>query len=148
MTLKELLDKCDRKFILKHLKKIHKRDWNTSMKNAYIDVIKTLDKIAKEGGATPDFVISVHYIKEDKVWYVSGIEPEKKHRVGLDFCPWSEWVNAHVFLSPRSPLISVEEIAANVLWEMTFHGFTEEEIENKKNMITSAWKKAVENNHF
>ena len=65
MTLKELLDKCNRRLILKHLKKIHKRDWNTSMKNAYIDVMKTLNKIAKEG-ATQTLLSLVHYIKEDK----------------------------------------------------------------------------------
>ena len=50
---------------------------------------------------------------------------------GLDFCEWGDVLSYEVHNSLE---LSDPQMVAHILWEMTFWGFTEEEVQNQKNI--------------
>ena len=58
---------------------------------------------------------------------VSGIKPGSKDSWALDFVRWERWLGMEL---SRSTLdrFSPSEVTAHCLWEMTFHGYEQEEI--------------------
>jgi len=135
MILKDILRNCDTKVVLEYLSKIYDESWNKNYhETTYLEIIEEI--VNKNDTIKPDFVISVHYTKstllEDKpYWSVSGIMPDNTTYYSLDFTSWDEWANAHLFIEPASVYISKEEVLAYVLWEMTFNGFTNEEVQKR-----------------
>jgi hypothetical protein len=55
---------------------------------------------------------------------------DQEIKYGLDFTPWEEWIAMQVDLGSLSQF-SEPEIIAHCLWEMTFHGFNQTEIQAK-----------------
>lgn len=67
-----------------------------------------------------------------------GASPEEGHkgqyhkRQGFGLCAWGDYVDSDIVVSPDAALFIgninfLEKLAAEVLWEQTFHGYTEEE---------------------
>ena len=68
------------------------------------------------------------HVVEDFV-SVYGKKPKCKDRYSIEFAPWSEWLSMTID-SKTLKEFSPAEIAAHCLWEMTFIGFDEENIED------------------
>ena len=65
---------------------------------------------------------------------VCGIEISSNELFSLSFVEWSEIINSEIF--PKTiEEFSKEEIVCHCLYEMTFYGFTMEEIRKVKNII-------------
>jgi len=71
--------------------------------------------------------------ENETYWDVSGLwltstDPEQLW--GLGYTPWNQWLSMEVN-EEQLNIISVNEYIAHCLWEMTYSGFDEEEIQNK-----------------
>jgi hypothetical protein len=82
-----------------------------------------------------DLVIKAVVEDDDHTYYhVYGLDNTDDTEYAIDFMPWSEWVNMKVpdilvVIYPK------EDIVAHCLWEMTFCGYHEEEIQAKMNEL-------------
>jgi len=80
---------------------------------------------------------------------IYGTKPKNDTvRYGMEFCPWVDWVS--MFITQESlDNFSKEDIVAGCLYEMTFFGFTEENISNElkkmEDNITELIKKREQN---
>lgn len=143
MIFRELFEKCDKKLVYEHLEKLF---FTNDKKNIEKVFSKIIDEILKKDIETkPDFVVVLSHNEENGMWSVYGYEPAKNCRFVLDYVPWVKWANAHVFLDIKSPQVSLEKIVANILYEMTYNGFSEAEIEKKKEKLLNACKDTLKN---
>lgn len=64
-----------------------------------------------------------------EVWIRRADEPEERYSLSLS--PWEEWLAIEV---PESlcEQMPAAEIAAHAIWDMTFHGWTQEEIAEER----------------
>lgn len=66
--------------------------------------------------------------------YEKDEEVIKYHKIiGFGLCPWSEYVDCDVIITPDAAVHLgstnlIEKITSEILWEQTFHGFTEESV--------------------
>ena len=60
-----------------------------------------------------------------EVWCRKAGEPEERY--GLSLAPWAEWLAVAVPTELRARMPAAE-IAAHCIWDMTFHGWTQEQI--------------------
>ena len=103
--------------------------------------------------------IVVHYVPVDDIndepyWAVSGKYPkgfpENEEWPGywaLDLVPWNIWASMQVVIEEPPPgvkLLSGAEIVALCLNEMTFHGFSQEEIQKKADYLKAVADEALE----
>lgn len=59
---------------------------------------------------------------------------------GVGFEPWSKIIDTPVIIT--APECSLEEAVAEILWEMTFYGWSEESVISKSNQIKGKLKQA------
>ena len=80
-----------------------------------------------------DMMIKVESVTDDdgeEYYNVSGYDG--KQYWGLAFTPWSEWLGMKVEYDKS---LSINQAVAHILWEMTFYGFEEEEVDFLKEEI-------------
>ena len=85
-----------------------------------------------------DIQIEIRHIKDDEEEYfeVCGIEKikdngeEKTENLAIEFTPWSEWLGMQISKVTEKNYNELE-IISHCLYEMTYAGFTEEEIQNE-----------------
>ena len=53
----------------------------------------------------------------------------------IEFEPWLEWANMEIHPKSFENVPDKSELAAHILWEMTFCGFSEKAVENQKNKL-------------
>jgi putative addiction module component (TIGR02574 family) len=63
-----------------------------------------------------------------EVWVSRKDDPE---RYGLSLSPWEEWLAVEV-PEPLRATMPAAEIAAHCIWDMTFHGWTQEQIAKER----------------
>jgi hypothetical protein len=70
-------------------------------------------------------------LNDDSCLDIYGTKPKNDSaRYGMEFCPWVDWVS--MFITQESlDNFSKEDIVAGCLYEMTFFGFTEENVSNE-----------------
>jgi hypothetical protein len=104
----------------------------------YQDYVKSLEGMKKvfdqvrtcaPAHDSKGFVISIDLVQdEEEHWYnVYGRISGEKERYALEFCLFTEWAGFTVdenLLQRMSP----QDIVSHLLWEMTFFGYTEEDI--------------------
>ncbi len=77
-------------------------------------------------------VIILHFRKEPdekKTWVdVSGKEKRKKQKLAIEFTPWSEWLGMEIEENMKWEFSNLE-ILCHCLWEMTWTGFSEKQIQ-------------------
>ena len=108
-------------------------------KEGYLEVYNKLLLMTPWEHDPDDLIIVI----EKRLWdgkdeYPStlGIDPRDKDGIkyGLELIPWNEVVSLFVSENTMSSL-KPEEIVAAVLYEITFYGFTEEDIKEFKNKL-------------
>jgi hypothetical protein len=89
--------------------------------------------------------------EEFKFFITSGVD-EEGATYGIEYVEWEKWLGMEI--SPRSYLVDEKEvkeltIAACCIWEMTFGGFTPDEIQqSRNNFIASIEQFSDVNEHF
>jgi hypothetical protein len=115
--------------------KNHSQDDIISFDILYRKAFDTL--LAKDAGRSNSFEILLQDIKSDEEDIIDVcIKDLKTEEIfALDFIPWAELVDSEVNI--REDMKNYE-ICAHILWEITFWGFTEKEIEAQKEATKNA----------
>lgn len=131
------------------LKKISFDDiWDSMIKEypnqeqCLLGYIKVHDELLElEPCKNDGMIIVVEHVKDilEDDWYysVSGIEEGKEQRYALDFIRWEYWLSYPVDIQCD---ISEAEALAHILWEMTYSGFEQKEIQDKMTKISDSVK--------
>lgn len=136
MKFYHLINSVENKDVLKKITEIY--DF-ANEPEGYKTVLETLREMKRSSFC--EFEIVVDYVTDPK-YLVAGENPyydmygrslntEDKEHYALDFESWSTWLNMNVSNDSLTKFDYVT-ILAVCLWEMTFHGYTEEEINNFK----------------
>lgn len=102
-------------------------------KEGYKNVFNKLILMTPQKHKLSDLFICVDKIKyNDEVYLdVSGKNLITEKYYGIEFCPWIKWISMFITQETLNNLTK-EEIIAACLYEMTFFGFTEDRIADKK----------------
>jgi len=95
------------------------------------------EKLKKMESEDPDMWLVIESQKSEEETYfdVSGVyknpkTEEEKYSQGIEFTPWCEWLGMEISKETLHEF-SEQEIIVHGLYEMTYVGFYEEEIQNK-----------------
>jgi hypothetical protein len=129
MTLYDLLDANEFADIEDTFASLYKKNY---VRNAvgYEEVFETLkeyDDVYRD-----EYVIFVTDVPAsenmDGYTHVNGKKPSEEHSVCLSFTPWKEWLGMEIDeVSLKN--YTGEEILCHCLWEMTFYGYNENDIQ-------------------
>ena len=94
----------------------------------YRDVLDTLAEITP---GKADFAIMLRpwHEGEGRILDVSGVHEGDPQSYGIEFCPWDEWLDADVRFQGTD--LTPAQMVAQCLYEMTFIGFDQEEIQDQ-----------------
>lgn len=141
MKFRELLKESGYKQVFNVIYKYYYRDKNHSEDEIIsFDILyrKAFDTLlTKSADNSNSFEILLQDIKADEEDIVDVcIKDLKTEEIfALDFIPWAELVDSEVNI--REDMKNYE-ICAHILWEITFWGFTEKEIEAQKEATKNA----------
>lgn len=132
-TLKELFLQTTWKQVLESLKRYYLEDVDDEESELMFEYVYVKLCNMKPVTRNDNMIIDIRWIKHNELskgyYDVSGFKDETYY--ALDFTPWAEWlgmkVNERLFNQ-----FTNEDIVAHCIWEMTFHGFEEEQIQEKK----------------
>jgi len=80
----------------------------------------------------------VHDSFDDRYYYsVSGLVDDVEY--AIEYCPWEEWLSYYISEELLDKM-SAPGVVAHCLYEMTWGGFTQEEIQKQVNEILEAGK--------
>lgn len=101
-------------------------------REGYKEVFKTLLEKTTRKHELGDFFIEVKRVKDGEnnkdYLNVSGVNKDQEYpKYSLEFHPWEDWITLFITKNTLEEL-SKEVIVAACLYEMTFHGFTEEKV--------------------
>ena len=102
----------------------------------YVDMRNCLRAITPKP-TTMNCFLSRHWTEDDipkQCIHVNGREMGSKTNLAIEYVPWNEWLNIAVFVEPGLKLTDADMLA-NILYEMTFAGWDEEEIADEKAAI-------------
>lgn len=131
-TFKELVDRHPFDAVAKRMAELYP-DQDVSSYSAPYERLRWL-------APTPaDWEIEVAYVPKgyigldndpaEESWCrVGGVNPKTDEHYAIEFSPWSRWLGAHVSAWCLEELQEVDVIV-HCLWEMTYVGFEEEEIQ-------------------
>lgn len=128
MTLKELLGTVDLDGVLAAIEAAY--PGSESDRPGYAKVLADLDGMAP---IPPEGAMTIVVAREaadpplapEPYWRVIGRDGDTNW--SLSFTPWAHWLGLPVTVEKCD--LTPEQIVGHVLWEMTFHGFEESEIE-------------------
>jgi hypothetical protein len=138
MILKELIEKYEWNCLEKRMEELYPRMKEDLSK--FENVIKTLRKIEEQKPEENITIIVEDFSKEVegevRTWFeVTGFDPENEYYYGISMMPWEKWLGMEI--NPDSiKKYSLEDLLVHILWEMTYYGFTQEEIEKMKEQLS------------
>jgi hypothetical protein len=130
-TLRDLVLEVQEAAVVEGIARFYDQRETQWLPDAVGDVLDQLRKLAPDpAGSRYQLCIELTPPvdpKDQPFWDVSCIREGDLDRYGLDLSPWEEWLALRV---PQSLLkeMTVAEIVAHCVWEMTFYGFTQEKI--------------------
>ncbi|NHK30025.1 MAG: hypothetical protein FK730_01650 [Asgard group archaeon] len=138
MILKELVKKFDWNSLEKRMEELYPRmKENLSKFENVLDTLKKMDAQKPEENIT---IIIEDFSKEREgeeiTWFeVTGFDPENEYYYGISMMPWEKWLGMEI--NPDSiKNYSLEDLLVHILWEITYYGFTQEEIGKMKEQLS------------
>ena len=128
ITLHEVLHKTNVENVLAVLKTHYK-----SSENDLEGYRKLMNKLSAIKPEFCKYQISIEHVSEggEEYEHVSGVIPGDEQAYGIEFIPREQWLGMHL-TEDTLKNYSAEDIVAHCLWEMTFFGFTDSEVQKKK----------------
>lgn len=135
MTLKELLNSVEFDNVFNILKQSKQLDRNRkSLYDAYKHAFNELKNI--DVTSNNDYKICLNLVFDydwgDDPYIHFELKDKNGELWGLDFTPWSECVNAELEFDSEVDKLSLEEKCAELLRELTFYGFSQNDINKLK----------------
>lgn len=89
-----------------------------------------------------DLFINVEIVEEDGVYCldVTGVNRKSGVHYAIEFCEWTDWLTMFITKETLDSL-SKGDIVAGCLYELTFFGFTENRVLERKDKIVDGIKK-------
>ncbi|WQJ53359.1 MAG: hypothetical protein [Wendovervirus sonii] len=142
MTFKELINIANINKALEYLVTVYPEEKNKA--DIYKEIFKTLNSLK---GTSAKYKIRVRMSGTGKFrhYIVVGVDKEGKAIYALDLMPWSEWVSMEIDDCTFESISDINEILAACLYEMTFFGFSENDIENYKEKLNKIIEDINEN---
>ena len=142
MTFRELLKKTNHKEIFNHLYKeyYYKNidDEVNEMSLAYRAVISEL--LAKDASPASDWVMQIRAVDncfEDVCWHNSS----ENETYAIDLTPWTQLIDAPLKIEGQ---LEEAAVAAHILYEITFYGFTEEKVLEERRSLEGQVDESVD----
>jgi hypothetical protein len=129
MTLKDLLDLYNDDAIISHLIYLYpKEKYN---KSGYRKALKTLRHLKPK---KTDMKLRIETVTDDfetpPTTYVRVDGLIKRTYYAIEFTPWAEWLSSPIMRKSLKEFHQLD-ILCHCLWEMTWDGFEEEQIQGK-----------------
>ena len=143
MILKDLVKEISFKEIKERFPVLY--PGQASSLKGYEKVYKVLQKKRPRRSST---MIDIEWVKDEDCddggyWDVHGKEPNDDTKWALDFSTFSKWLGFGI--KPELPFRKDKiSFLCHVLWEMTFHGFREEDILRDLGKIRKSMKELKE----
>ena len=117
-----------------------------SSKTGYKDVFDKLLTMKPNKHNLSDLFIEVNKVFEDdgECWLnVHGIMPKSPQKgYAIEFTPWNDWIS--MFIDQKTlDSLSKEEIVAACMYEMTFFGFEEEDVQDSHNDLINRYEECI-----
>lgn len=80
-----------------------------------------------------------HYMSDDNIHHVYGIDTTDNKSYGLDFTSWGEWLNIPI-ADETIDSYEKEELVAHIIWEITAWGWSEESMAKRKSELLESMK--------
>jgi hypothetical protein len=126
MTLQELLDAYEYADIEDTFASLYKKNYKRNAVG-YEEVFETLKEC--DDVIFSDYSIQISHVDgNDPYEHVNGKKATDDFDVSLSLTPWKEWLGMRISPSVFTGYTS-KEIICHCLWEMTFYGYNEKEIE-------------------
>lgn len=86
-----------------------------------------------------DYIINIEFTTprfegDEPYWDVSSIDKNDNKKYALDFVKWEIWLGSEIAKDVLNKFTN-EEIISHCLFEMTFDGFSQNQIQEKKNEL-------------
>lgn len=143
MLLKDLINKYKWKHIYRRMKKLYPKKYSSE---GYRNVLKELKTIIPVKNKKILINCSAHYDRFSDKYYtaVYGVSPKKQNRWALDFLPWKNCLGMDIHKSTVFNYSEVD-IICHCLWEMTFFGFNNKDVQES---IKNVLKEIKKNNNM
>jgi hypothetical protein len=128
-TLKELIDESTDADVLATLVSAYDEDKNLPGYQRALDRLRLMEPQAKDKMRIVVSRVSPDEINPEPWWHVGGRD-EADERWAIGFVPWAEWLAMPVAVENCD--LTSAQMVAHCLWEMTFYGFEEEHVQEKK----------------
>jgi len=137
MKVKDLFNLV-KKHELKAVLNKHEKE-NPKIKAVYLSIYDKLKKLKPIKKINTD-ILKYEYDKEEKR-YDFYLEDIKGKSYSTAFIPWKEIINSNIEIdnTVKKPLLLY-----SILWDMTFYGFDEKEIEKEKRKVKKIIKEIEE----
>lgn len=132
-TLKEYLNLVDWETIRDRIPKLYPDmdDVNVLLKyqNVFIELLRLIPEENSD-----EFAIHINEItgvSGDVFWAVNGQKKNGENKYNISFDSWEKWLGYSI----HNDYLVQEDIVVHCLYEMTWSGFTQDEIRNKYNEL-------------
>jgi len=130
-TLRDIFAEANAADVVEAVARIYECE-KESLPEAIANTLAELRRLAPEtsgGGYELHIDLAESLRPEDEagwdVWFRKAGEPNESYSLSLS--PWAEWLAVEV-PEPLRAQMAAAEIAAHCIWDMTFHGWTQEQI--------------------
>lgn len=125
MTFQDVLFEVEWEDVWEQIVKHYPKQKN---KDGYYNVLQTLFNLTP--AENPDGCTIIIDLQQDDVeggeyYMVAGLE--NGNRYAIEYCPWEEWLGYYIDKRLLTEM-TLPEIVAHCLYEMTWGGFTQEDI--------------------
>lgn len=147
-TLKDFIMNVSFEQVAEVLKRKYPKDWKGAGNGEGFEMVfnnlKEMEPVSRDDGMKIEIKHIVQNFEGEIEEFdsVGGVDDDGK-RWALDFIPWAEWLGMGIHENTLQNY-SHEEIVAHALWEMTFYGYYEEDIQQKADDLRKA-KEEIEN---
>ena len=147
MKVKEMVETLDRDLVIGALFHFYPDQMKNhdGYEEAWADLLKT-EAIPTSG------TIMIRYISEDywedpdfvPYYDVYGIFPDSEDTWAIEYRPWGEWMDEDVGLAEGCPDLSDIEKMAHCLFEITWSGYTNKDVQDHAKEMFDYCDKAIE----
>ncbi|NHJ40325.1 MAG: hypothetical protein FK731_09860 [Asgard group archaeon] len=138
MILKELVRKFEWNSLEKRMEELYP-DMKENLSKFEI-VLNELKKLKMEEPEENITIIVENFSQEKEgeiiTWFeVTGFDPENEYYYGISMMPWEKWLGMEINQKSIEEY-SLKDLLVHILWEMTYYGFTQEEIREIKEQLS------------
>lgn len=139
MKLHEVLYVCNQKRVMD----IYSDYYDVPYLKAYYfikGVLKELSTVELDENYDEGFAIMINKSEFEDTYDVFGWDCITREAFAMDYSPWEDWINTKVDDSVFNE-ISVDEIVAHCIFEMTLNGKTNEAVKEKAKEVEALFEK-------